>query len=151
MNLKPWQKNILSIVDIIAGGFLLFNFAFLLTAIVTNITIYFMGAWPGGYSHITGRVISLFLIAFISWLVFRTRVSGTIKAMFLTMPTMVTLVMVGIAFYQQPQWVIVLISALIILAVLSYLYKKNLSWLYYFSIFYVCVLALFILFSEMDI
>ena len=67
------------------------------------------------------------------------------------MPLMVILVAIGISLYQQSKWMIAGAGAVIICALLSYLYKKKLSWLYYFSTLYVAVLALYILLSGMEI
>ncbi|HBG37681.1 MAG TPA: hypothetical protein DDW58_00350 [Clostridiaceae bacterium] len=67
------------------------------------------------------------------------------------MPLMVILVMVGISLRQQSKWIITGIGALIICVVILYLHKKKLSWLYYFSAFYVAALALYVLFSGVGI
>lgn len=151
MKLKLWQKNVLSMLVIVIGGFILFNLAFLLAALVINATMNVLGMAQNEAPHIVGRVLYLLLIFLISWFVFRSRLNDTIKATFLTMPLMVILVMIGISFYQQSKWMIAGIGAVIICAVLSYLYKKKLSWLYYFSTFYVAALALYILLSGMEI
>ena len=151
MTLKLWQKNILSALVIIAGGFILFNLAFILAALVINATISVLGMPQNEAPHIIGRVVYLLLIFLISWFVLRSRLNGTIKATFLTMPLMVILVLTGISLYQQSKWIITGIGALIICMVILYLHKKKLSWLYYFSAFYVSALALYILLSGMDI
>ncbi len=151
MKLKLYQKNVLSVLVILVGGFILFNIAFLLAALVINATISVLGIAQNGAPHIVGRVLYLFLIFLISWFVFRSRLNDIIKATFLTMPLMVILVMVGISLYQQSKWMIVGIGAVIICAVLSYLYKKKLSWLYYFSTFYVAVLALCVMLFNVQI
>lgn len=127
------------------------HIAFLLAALVINATISVLGIAQNGAPHIVGRVLYLFLIFLISWFVFRSRLNDIIKATFLTMPLMVILVMVGISLYQQSKWMIVGIGAVIICAVLSYLYKKKLSWLYYFSTFYVAVLALCVMLFNVQI
>lgn len=151
MTLKLWQKNILSALVIIAGGFILFNLAFILAALVINGTMSVLGMPQNEAPHIIGRVVYLLLIFLISWFVLRSRLNGTIKATFLTMPLMVILVTLGISLYQQSKWIITGIGALIICMVIFYLHKKKLSWLYYFSAFYVAALAFYILLSGMDI
>lgn len=151
MKLKPYQKNILSILVIVVGGFILFNLAFLLTAFVTNAVISFSGMRQSGSVHIIGRGLSVLLILLISWATLRSRLNDTIKATFLTMPLMVILVTIGISLYQQPKWIIAGIGAVIICVVILYLHKKKLSWLYYFSAFYVAAIALYVLISGMDI
>lgn len=151
MKLKLWQKNTLSALVIIVVGFILFNLAFLLAALVINATMSVLGMTQNEAPHIVGWGVYLLLIFLISWFVFRSRFNDTIKATFLTMPLMVILVTIGISLYQQSKWIVTGIGALIICAVILYLHKKKLSWLYYFSVFYVAVLALYILFPGVDI
>lgn len=52
MKLKRYQKNILSVLIIAAGGFILFNLAFLMTAFVTNVVISFSETRQPGAVHI---------------------------------------------------------------------------------------------------
>jgi hypothetical protein len=151
MKLKLYQKSILSILVILVGGFMLFILAFLLAAFAINATTSVLGIAPNVAPPVLGRVLYLLLISLISWFVFRSRLKDIIKATFLTMPLMVILVMVGISLYQQSKWMIAGIGAVIICAVLSYLYKKKLSWLYYFSTFYVVVLALCVMLFNVQI
>lgn len=151
MKLKLYQKNILSALVIVVGGFILFNLAFLLAAFVINATISVLGIAQNEAPPIVGRVLYLLLIFLISWFVFRSQLNDIIKAAFLTMPLMVILVMVGISLYQQSKWMIAGIGAVIIYAVLFYIHKKKLSWLYYFSTFYVVVLALSVMLFNVQI
>lgn len=151
MTLKPWQKNSLSALIIIVGGFILFNLAFLLAALVINATMSVLGTPQNEAPHIVSWVVFLLLIFLISWFVFRSRLNDTIKATFLTMPLMSILVMIGMSFCQQSKWVITGIGALIICVVILYLYKKKLSWFYYFSVFYVAALALYIMIAGVEI
>ena len=152
MKLKLYQKNILSVLFIVVGGVILFNLAFLLTAFVTNAVISFSGmSSQSGVLNNIGRIISLLLILLISWSVFRSRLNDTIKATFLTMPLMVMLVIIGIGLYQQSKLIIAGIGAVLIFAVILYIHKKKLSWLYYFSTSYVAALAFYIMLSGMDI
>lgn len=151
MKLKLYQKNIISSLVIVVGGFILFNLAFLLAAFVINATISVLKISQNEAPPIVGRVLYLLLIFLISWVVFRSRLNDIMKATFLTMPLMVILMSVGISLYQQSKWMIVGIGAVIICAVLSYLYKKKLSWLYYFSTFYVVVLVLCVMLFNVQI
>ena len=151
INLKLWQKNVLSALVIIIGGFILFNLAFILAALVINATMSVLGMAQNEAPPIVGRVLYLLLIFLISWFIFRSRLNATIKATFLTMPLMVILVVIGIGFYQQSKWMIAGIGAVIICVVLFYLHKKKLPWLYYFSTSYVAALSLYILLSGMEI
>ena len=151
MKLKPWQKSLLSMIIIIIGGFILFNFAFILTALVVRATMFIIRAPENMPPPYIGRYITVILILIMSYIVFRSRLNDTIKATYLTMPLMVALVMIGLSLYGKPQWVIYGTGALVIFAVTIYLYKKKLSWLYYFSTFYVAILGLYIMISGMEI
>ncbi|MEA4813541.1 MAG: hypothetical protein VB112_01355 [Oscillospiraceae bacterium] len=151
MKLKRYQKKILSILAIAAGGYVLFNLAFLLTALVTNALIGLSGMSQSVSVHIIGIALSAFLILSISWAIFRSRLNDTIKAAFLTMPLMVILVIIGIILNQQSKWIIAGIGAAIIFAVVLYLHKKKFPWQYFFSVFYVAAIALYVLLSGMDI
>lgn len=151
MKLKLFQKNIAYILVIVIGGFILFNLAFLLAALVINATNRFMLMTQSEASPVAGRILYLLLICLISWSVFRSRLKDIIKATFFTMPQMVILVMVGINLHQQSKWLIIGTGAVIIFAVLFYLYKKKLSWLYFFSVFYVSVLALCVMLFNVPI
>lgn len=151
MKLKLYQKNILSVLVIVIGGFVLFNLAFLLAALVINTVMSALRMGQNGAPPAVGRVVYLIIIFLISWLVFRSPLNDIIKATFFTMPLMVTFIMSGISLYQQPKWLIAGMGAVIICAVLSYLYKKKLSWLYYFSTFYVAVLAFCVMLFNVQI
>lgn len=144
MKLKPWLKNILSCLVISTGGFVLFNLAFLLAAFVIKTTMYVMEISENEAPPVISKAIFLFLVLLISWIILKSRFHTLIKATFLTMPLMVTLIFAGIQFYQQSIWVIIGIGTVIIGLILFYLYKNKLSWLYYFSTIFVAVLALFV-------
>lgn len=151
MKLKLFQKNIAYIIVIVIGGFIHLNLAFLLAALVINATNRFMLMTQSEVSPVVGRILYLILICLISWFVLRSRLKDIIKAAFFTMPQMVILVMVGISLYQQSKWLIAGVGAVIIFAILFYLYKKKLSWLYFFSVFYVSVLALCVMIFNVPI
>lgn len=151
MKLKPYHKNILSALAVIVGGFILFNIAFILAAFVINVSIRVLGLPQNAAPHIIGRVIYLLLICIISWFVLRSRLNDVIKATFLTMPLMVILVMTGLILYHQSKWMIAGVGAIIICSALYYIYKKKLSWLYYFSVLYVAVVALCIIIFNVEI
>ncbi|MBW7572009.1 hypothetical protein [Caproiciproducens faecalis] len=97
------------------------------------------------------RVFYLIFIFIISLFVFKSKLNDLVKATYLTMPLMIVLVMVGLLFYQQAKFFIAAIGALIVSAVLLYLYKKKLSWQYYFATFYVAVLGLCIMIFNIEI
>ncbi|MDD3315248.1 MAG: hypothetical protein PHH05_07145 [Syntrophaceticus sp.] len=150
MTLKTWQ-NILSILVIAGVGFVLFNVAFLLAAFVFNASIKIMGLPQDAAPPVVGRVAYLIIILLISWLVFRSKLNNLVKATYLTMPLMIVLIMLGISTYQQPAWLTAGIGAMIVRAVVYYIYNKRLSWLYYFATFYVALLALCVMIFRIEI
>ena len=100
--------------------------------------------------HFSWHYIYLILVLLLSWFVFRTRINDTAKAAFSTLPLAVILAETGVQFYRLP--VLVYISgAVIIGAILFYLYKKKLSWMYYFAVLYVTAVMLFVMLSGMEI
>jgi len=151
MTLKTWQKNILSILVIAGVGFVLFNVAFLLAAFVFNASIKIMGLPQDAAPPVVGRAAYLIIILLISWLVFRSKLNNLVKATYLTMPLMIVLIMLGISTYQQPAWLTAGIGAMIVGAVVYYIYNKRLSWLYYFATFYVALLALCVMIFRIEI
>ena len=151
MKLKIWQKNILSAIVIVGVGFILFNLAFLLAALVINLTMSIMGEPRNAAPPLVGRVAYLTIVIVISWLVLRSRLNDLVKAAFLTMPLMVLLIILGISFYQQPTWVVALLGAAIIGGVYFYIYRKKLVWYYSFSTLYVAILAFCIMIFRIEI
>lgn len=125
MKLKPWLKNILSCLVISTGGFVLFNLAFLLAAFVIKTTMYVMEISENEAPPVISKAIFLFLVLLISWIILKSRFHTLIKATFLTMPLMVTLIFAGIQFYQQSIWVIIGIGTVIIGLILFYLTRIN--------------------------
>lgn len=151
MKLKPYQKNTLSVLAVAAMGFILFNLAFILAAIVINGSMSVLGMAENAAPPAIGRVLYLLLIFLISWLVFRSRLNEIIKAAFLAMLLMVIIVMLGLSLYQYSMWITIGIGAVIISTVLFYVHKKKLSWLYYFSTFYVTILGLCVMIFKIEI
>lgn len=103
MELKLWQKNLLSIISIVIGGFILFNLAFILTALVVRATMLVIRVPQNMHPPYIGRYITVILILIMSYFIFRSRLNDIIKATFLTMPLMVVLVIAGISLCGQPQ------------------------------------------------
>lgn len=155
MRIKPWQKNILSVIVIVAGGFVLFNLAFLLAA-VTMHACRIAVTLLGGYSvedmnPMSCRYVYVIIILLLSVFIFKSKFSTLIKATYLTMPLMVILILIGLLFYQQPQWLSIIVGAAIVLATIFFFYKKKLTWQYYIATLYTAMLALYIILSGIDI
>jgi hypothetical protein len=83
------------------------------------------------------------LIGLISWAIFRTKIRALFKAIYLTVPTAVVLVTLGIFFYQLPV-IPYLLGFLLIAGVLYCFYRTKQPWLYYYSVILIgLVLAIF--------
>lgn len=143
--MKTWQRNLLSLLFIVVGGFVLFNFAFMLAALVIKASMSIMGLPQDSAPPFLSKVIYVILIAIISLFIFKSKLNTLVKATYLTLPLMVVQVSFGIVLYQQSKFLLAVIAALILGALLLYFYKKKLSWQYYFATLYVAVLGLIIM------
>lgn len=144
MRIKQPYLNLLNALVIIGGGFILFNGAFMLAALVINST-------AGLFGRELGSLLFLGLILLIFGGVAISKFNDTIKATFFTMPLMTILVMIGIWFYQRPLWVPIGVSALVLSLATGFVYFKKLGWQYYFAIVYVAVLGLYIVLMGVEI
>ena len=155
MQLKAWQKNIVSAIIIAVGGFILFNIAFILAAATSQVCSLFVRLFAGNNDFAINPIFSRYVFALIvlciSWFVFKSKLKTLVKATYLTMTLMVLLVLEGIRFYEQPKWVPISIGAFVLVSVIFYLCKKKLPWQYYFATIYTGVLALFVMIAKIDI
>ena len=147
---------ILPAIVIMAGGFVLFNFAFVVFALIVNLSISMLGMDPQSAPPILSRLFGFFTLIVITWLGFKINfksetVKHTLRATWITMPLMAVLVAIGVALNQQPQWMILLTGALAVAPSLFYVWRLKLPWMYHFAIIYVTILALYIMFSGLDI
>lgn len=149
MKEKTWVKPVLSMACIVVGGFILFNVAFMLAALMMGTLARFDGTQ--GIPPAYGRIIFVLLILLISWFLLRSKLNDLIKATYLTMPLMIVLVMIGIFSFQLSQWVVYILGGIVVAAVLYFIYLKKLSWLYYFATGYVVAVALFVMIAGIDI
>lgn len=155
MQLKTWHKQVLSAIAVLAGGFVLFNLAFMLAAAVNQLyrlaVRLISGEDIAAVDSIFWKLIYLGLVLLITWFVLRSKWPAVVKATYLTMPLMVILIMIGIALYTQPVWMPVTIGTVLVAAVIVYVFIRKLSWLYYLAAAYTGVLALFIVLTGIDI
>ena len=152
MKLKNWQRNSLSVIIIIVGGFILWNVTFLLAALVMQVYRFLIGSFEQEGSAMAWKYAYLIVVLLISWFVFRTKRFNTIvKSTYLTMPLMVMLILAGVQFYQQPKWVPISVGALITLSVFLSLHKMKLSWHYYFASIYTAAMALYVVLADIQI
>jgi len=151
MSDRPWMKNLIAAVIIVAGGFFLFNFAFISAAFIINTSIKLLNLPGNSAPPFLARIVYVVFILVLSWFILRSRLNDTLKATFLTMPLMVVLVSIGIFTYQLSMGVVIGLGAVIVAATLYYIRHKKLSWKYYFAVLYVAVLALMIMLLGIDI
>lgn len=144
MKIKQPHKNFLQALIIIGGGFVLFNLTFLLAALVIK------GTAAHGSPQL-GRQLFLVLIVAIFLIIALTKMPVTLKAMFLSAPLMTFVVMIGINYYNQLQWLAIGIGALFLALVAGFVYIRKLPWQYYLAILYVAVLGLIIILGGIDI
>lgn len=147
---------ILPAIVIMAGGFVLFNFAFIVFALIVNLSISLLGMDPQSAPPILSRLLGFLALILITWLGFRINfqsesIKHTLRATLITMPLMAVLVAIGVMLYQQAQWMILLVGALVVVPSLYYVWRRKLPWMYTFAIMYVTILALYIMFSGLDI
>jgi hypothetical protein len=151
MELRPWQRNSLSVLVIAVGAYVLLLAAFLVYALLINGAISLFNLPDGGLVHPIGRIVLTILLYLATWAVLRSALPVLVKATALTLPLMVTVVMAGIFLHAQPLLVNIFAGALIIGAVAVYLSVKKLSWKYWFATGYVAALALAMVVFQVEI
>ena len=155
MKLKTWQKNVLSAILIAASGFILFNIAFMLAAgtiwTCNWIVSLFTGKMDMAVNSIYGALVFVLIMLVASWFIFKSKLKPIFKAIYLPMPLMVVLIFIGVLLFHLPQWVPISIGAVIIASILFFLYKKKLSWLYYFATLYTGAMALYVVIGGIEI
>jgi hypothetical protein len=137
----PRVKNILSALMVAAIGFVLLNLTFLLYFLVFRFFDIFAHGNPESMHQwipIARGTVFLAIIALISWIIFRSKLPVIIKATFMTVPTAVTLVTLGIILYPSPI-LPYLVGGLLTIGVLFYFYRTNKPWLYYYSVILVAL------------
>lgn len=155
MKLKTWQKNVLSAVVIVAGGFLLWNIAFLIAygvMFLVNTILTSISGTDTAINEMIWKYIFVALILLISLVVFLPKkIPALIKTTYLTMPLMAVLIVEGIRFYEYSKWIPISIGAVIIAGAVFFIYMKKLSWLYYFATAYTGIVALIVVLFDIQI
>ncbi len=155
MKLKLWQKNILSALVIMVGGFILFNVAFMLAFLVNTaygfaIRSFVDGTENANFVHSLWHYIFIIIVLVISWFVLRSKLNDLAKATYLTMPVAVVLTEVGLQLFEM-QALVWVVGAAIVLAVLFYLYKTKRSWMYYFATLYAAAVMAIVVLAGIEI
>lgn len=132
------RKNILSILAVPFFGFLLWNFAFMLDAVIIRFALLF---FPADLARTSSWFMTSMLIVYgglivaLSWFVFRSTLPDLFKAIYATMPLAVMFVSIGILTYPQPVLAYGL-NGLAFVAILAYLVKTRQPWIYYYSLIF---------------
>ncbi|MFA7673471.1 MAG: hypothetical protein WCY62_06425 [Clostridia bacterium] len=155
MKLKTWQKNVLSAVVIVAGGFLLWNIAFLMAygvMLLYNTIRGPVSQTDAIINEMVWKYIFAALVLLISSAVFLPKkIPALIKATYLTMPLMSVLIIIGIGFYEYSKWIPISIGAVIIAGTAFFIYMRKLPWLYYFATAYTGIVALIVVLFDIQI
>jgi hypothetical protein len=141
---RPYVINILSALAVAAIGFVLLNLTFLFNFLVFRFIDIFipddLESLPR-WLPVARHILFVIIIGLISWVMFRLKLPVLIKAIFMTVPTAVTLVTIGILLNPVPVLPYV-IGGLLTIGVLYYFYRTNKSWLYYYSVSLVAVILM---------
>lgn len=133
---NPYVKNVFPAGAVTVFGYILLNLAFLLYALIINGIGFFLPAdfakTSSWYMPVMMTMISVgILVSY--WFVFRSGLGEIYKAILMTVPTAVVLVMVGISLYRWPPAAISL-GGLLSIGVLYYFYRTKQPWLYYYAV-----------------
>lgn len=133
-------KNIFSMIDVAVIGFLLLNVTFLFDYLFQGTIKWIISLFSPvdvfrDYSWFPGVMHGLFilLIAYISWLIFKSKLADLYKAIYMTVPLTVVYVTIGIFFYRWPVAAYSL-GGLFSLGIFSYLYRTRQPWIYYYTL-----------------
>lgn len=135
-----YLKSALMALAVAVGGFLLFGLTFIFDFFVQSLvriplSMFLEGdfemnvAWVPIFQHF----FFVFVIAVISYLIFRSKIAVLLKAIYMTVPTGVALATVGMELYQWPA-AVYLVCTVLTGTVLYYFYKTKQPWIYYFSV-----------------
>ncbi|MDD4080835.1 MAG: hypothetical protein PHP02_05425 [Eubacteriales bacterium] len=149
--MKLWQKNILSAAVVVIVGLVLFMLAFILLALLTNVAESLFSRSDGVDVYHWSRIGLLILTVLLLPLVLRTRLPISLKAAYLTLPLMTTLILIGIALHARPPWMAYVSGATVVVAVLIYVLVRRKPWQYAFTALYVAAIALYAQWSGMQI
>jgi len=147
---NPMVKNILSVLAVAGFGFILLNFTFifdfLLHSLVVGLIKLFIPINPEmTYYWFPPVMHALFVlvIGLISWLIFRSKLGILYKAIYMTVPSAVVFVTLGMFLYRWPVAAYAL-GSLCGIGILYYFYRTKQPWLYYYTVILVgLTLAIF--------
>ncbi len=150
---NQWVKKIGQGLLVVVIGLILFNVTFGIYAVYHN-GLYWLAGFFASDQVVheqwlwLGPVIGssfLLLVALLSWLIFRTKWRPLLKAIYLTQPVAIVLVMEGMFLSSWP--VLVYSIGFILCAATLYIFQRTKQpWLYYLAVIFVgLTLAIFTL------
>lgn len=153
---KSLLSPLMAVVAVLVGGFVLFNLAFVVYALLVTLPAILSGEtidWvASALTVILGTTGLSVLIGLAVWfLVDKKLRKPTILASLLTVPLMAILVFIGILLYGQSDLLIVAVGALVIVPLLVYCVKKKVQWVYTLAVAYVGVLGIIIMVFDVQI
>ncbi|MBU0906589.1 MAG: hypothetical protein KKD18_04880 [Nanoarchaeota archaeon] len=138
-------KIVLSALAVAVFGFILLNatflFDFLYQSLLNLVVTQFVRlnpdldwSWYPPLKHLSFVVV----IGLISWEIFSTKLKLIYKAIYMTVPTAVVLVSVGMFLYRWPI-VAYSLGALLVVGTLFWFYRTKQPWIYYYTVILVGV------------
>jgi hypothetical protein len=143
-------KNILSALAVAGFGFILLNFTFIFDFLLHSLVAGFIKLFIPVNPEITYywfppviHALFVVVIGLISWLIFRSKLGVLYKAIYMTVPSAVVFVTLGMFLYRWPVAAYSL-GSLFGIGVLYYFYRTKQPWLYYYTVILVgLALAIF--------
>ncbi len=131
------SKCLYKYLGIIIFGFILLNItfimAFLFQTIFRGILDLFLEYNDYTWLPFITHGLFMVLIIYLSWLIFKAKLSTYYKAIYMVVPTAVIFITVSILCYPIV-WLGYLINSILGISVLIYFYKTKQPWLYYYAV-----------------
>ncbi len=143
------RDYVFAIITIVVGGQVLFNLAFSLLGLPYAISNNML---PEVFLVLAGyAVLGALVFAMMRYTVNRYLQKDTLISTALTLPLMGILLAVGIVFYESADWLPIAISIVISALYYAFVYIKKASWVYYFAMLYVDILAISVVLFDIQI
>ncbi|NTW96205.1 MAG: hypothetical protein HGB31_06260 [Erysipelotrichaceae bacterium] len=148
MKISGSMKKVLEILFIVLAGFVLFNVAFIMAALVIQ-GLGFLSQSETQNPRL-GMIFGLILLG-LSWFILRSRLSTLVKATYFTMPLMSMIVVLGVLMNGLQLWMILACEGLLIGVVFGFIRMKRLAWEYHFATLYCTVIGISIIIFNIQI
>lgn len=133
---NPYVKNVLSALAVAFFGFILLNLIFifdwLMQSFIDLLFPYDFNMTRQWYLPIK-HIIFIFIIALISWFIFKSKLREIYKAIYLVVPLAVVFVTTWMFLYRWPI-LAYSISIIIFGGIIFYFYRTKKNWLYYYAL-----------------